>query len=333
MGADDLVVASPAGLFCPPGGFHVDPAGPCGTAVVTHAHADHAQPGAREYVCADACVPLLRHRLGPDAALRGVAYGDIFRLGDVDVSLHPAGHVLGSAQVRLEHDGRVWVVSGDYKRAKDPTCAPFEVVPCDVFVTEATFALPIYRWDEPERVAAEIHAWWNSRPDRPCVLFAYALGKAQRVLAELAFLTDRPVLTHGAIETYAALYREAGVPMLPTEPLGEAKRKKADLAGALILAPPSARATPWMRRFAHAETGFASGFMRLRGPRRGQNYDRGFALSDHADWPALLRTIEETGARRVLATHGYADELARYLGERGLESGTIATAFAGEGDA
>jgi putative mRNA 3-end processing factor len=329
---DDLVVLSAAGLHCPTGGFHVDPWGPSALAVVTHAHADHARPGALRYVCADACAPLLRRRIGEEPSVRAVRYGERFDLGATMVSLHPAGHVLGSAQVRIEHDGRVWVVSGDYKRSPDPTCAPFEPLRCDVFVTEATFALPIYRWDEPAALAAEIHSWWQSNPERPSLLFAYALGKAQRVLAELGFLTDRTVLTHGAVESFVRLYRDAGVPMLPTEPLSEAPKKK-DLAGALILAPPAARATPWMRRFATAETALASGWMRVRGPRRRQGYDRGFALSDHADWPALLETIEATGARRIVVTHGYAEELARYLREGGFEAEALATAFEGEADA
>lgn len=332
MRPDDLVVTTPAGLHCLAGAFHVDPWGPADLAVVSHAHADHARPGARQYLCAMPGAALLRQRLGPDAAIRGVAYGEPLTLGDTVVSLHPAGHVLGSAQVRIEHAGRVWVVSGDYKRAPDPTCEPFEVVPCDVFVTEATFALPIYRWDDPAAVAAQIHAWWRSNPERPSVLFAYALGKAQRILAELGFLTDRPLLTHGAVETFVRLYREAGVEMLPTEPLAEAPKRR-DLAGALLLAPPSARATPWMRRFASAEVALASGWMRVRGPRRRQSLDRGFALSDHADWPALLRTIEETGARRVLVSHGYTEELARYLREQGRDAEAIATCFEGEADA
>ncbi len=331
MSPDDLVLTTPAGLFCPRGGFHVDPWGPAEIAIVSHAHADHARPGAREYLCADVGVPLLRHRLGPDVSIRGIPYGERFVLGETTVSLHPAGHVLGSAQVRIESEGRVWVVSGDYKRATDPTCAPFEVVRCDVFVTEATFALPIYRWDEPAAVAAEILEWWRSNPDRPSVLFAYALGKAQRVLAELGFLTDRPVVTHGAVEAFVRLYRDAGVAMLPTEALAEAPKKK-DLgrpgAGA-ALGPRHAvdaplrpgRGRPCLGLDARARAAAPPG------------YDRGFALSDHADWPALLRTIDETGAGRVLVSHGYSDELVRFLLERGQQAEALATAFEGEADA
>lgn len=332
MRPDDLVLTTPAGLFCPQGAFHVDPWGPAETAIVTHAHADHARPGAAVYVCADVGVSLLRHRLGPNVAIRGVPFGERFPLGATTVSLHPAGHVLGSAQVRIESADGVWVVSGDFKRAPDPTCAPFEAVACDVFVSEATFGLPIYRWDEPAAVAAEILEWWASNPDRPSLLFAYALGTAQRVLAELGFLTDRPVLTHPGLEAFVCLYRDAGVAMLPTQPLGETPRKQ-DLAGALVLAPPSARGTPWVRRFAQAESALASGSMRVRGPRRRQAYDRGFALSDHADWPALLQTIDETGAGRILVSHGYSEELARFLRERGQQAEALATRFEGEADA
>lgn len=330
---DDLVVTTPAGLYCPAGGFHVDPWGPSELALVTHAHADHARPGSRAYLCAGPGLLLLRRRLGEEALVRAVPYREPVSLGEARVSFHPAGHVLGSAQVRIEVAGRVWVVSGDYKRAADPTCDPFEVVACDAFVTEATFGLPIYRWDEPARLAAEILAWWDECRERgsAALLFAYALGKSQRILAELARLTDRTVLTHGAVEAVVAVYRQAGVAMLPTEHVGEPVRGRS-FAGDLILAPPSARGSPWMRRFRDAETGFASGWMRVRGTRRRRNFDRGFALSDHADWLALLRTIKETGAGRVLITHGYADELSRHLRETGTDAQTLRTAFEGEAD-
>jgi putative mRNA 3-end processing factor len=249
----------------------------------------------------------------------------------VDVSLHPAGHVLGSAQVRVGDGQRTWVVTGDYKRAPDPTCAPFERVPCDVLVTEATFALPIYRWPAPEIVAGEVLAWWEAcrAEGVPAVLFAYALGKAQRLLGELARLTDRPVWTHGAVEGITAAYRAEGIPLLPTLPVGEERRS---FAGELILAPPSAGGSPWMKRFPGAQTGFASGWMQVRGARRRQNVDRGFVLSDHTDWPGLVRTIRESGARRILPTHGSSDALVRWLREQGFEAEPLATAFEGEGE-
>ena len=330
----DVVRATPAGLWCEAGGFHLDPAGAADLAVVTHVHGDHLQLGSRRYLCAAPSLPFVYKRLGPETRAQGVPYGEKIRLGDVTVSFHPAGHVLGSAQVRIEKDGEVWVVSGDYKRAPDPTCAPFEPLHCDVFITEATFALPIYRWEEPAAVVAQILAWWdaNRAAGVASVLFCYAMGKAQRILAELDALVDRPVLVHGAVEGLVEIYRAAGVHMLPTQRVAETPRGRS-FAGELILAPPAASGSTWMRRFgATRETAFASGWMRVRGTRRRKGFDRGFALSDHADWPALLETIEETGARRVLVTHGYSDELSRFLRERGLESDTIATGYEGEGD-
>lgn len=340
-----LIVESPMGLYCPLGDFHIDPAGPVPRAVITHVHGDHAHPGAAQYICSTQSAPLLRCRLqgklkeAPSSApaalnVRALEYGERMSFGPVAVSLHPAGHVLGSAQVRVEADGEVWVVSGDYKRDPDPTCAAFEVVPCDVFITEATFALPVFRWDPPERVAAEILQWWdgNREADKASVLVCYALGKAQRILAELRQLTDRPVYVHGAVETMTQVYRDLGVQLLPTLPVAGTK-KGHSFKGELVLAPRSARGSTWMRRFgANAQEAFASGWMRIRGTRRRMSYERGFVLSDHADWQSLLRTVEETGARRVLVTHGYTEPLSRHLRERGLETGVLQTAFQGEGD-
>ena len=330
-----LLEPSPEGLRCAAGGFHVDPWGAAAVAVITHVHGDHLVPGSARYICSAPSLPFLRKRLGSEVAAEGVPYGEPFRLGGVTVSFHPSGHVLGAAQIRLEAGGEVWVVSGDYKRAPDPTCVPFEVVPADVFVTEATFALPLYRWHDPQAVVREILAWWdgNRAAGVASVLFAYAMGKAPRILAELARLTDpeRVVLVHGAVEGLVELYREAGVAMLPTARVSETARGRS-FAGELVLAPPAASGSTWMRRFGAHETAFASGWMRVRGTRRRKGFDRGFALSDHADWPALLRTIEETGARRVLVTHGYADELSRYLRERGSDASALATPFQGEAD-
>ncbi len=325
-----LVLPTSEGLYCPAGGFHIDPWRAVPRALITHAHADHARHGSRGYLGAMPGVPLLQRRLGADSVIEGMAYGERRRIGQVDVSFHPAGHVLGSAQIRIEHRGEVWVVSGDYKRDPDPTCAPFEVVPCDTFITEATFSLPVYVWPGGERVAREILAWWdaNRAEGRPSVLFCYALGKAQRVLAELARLTDRTALLHGAVAPLVKLYRQAHIRMLPTASVD--LRSRRDYAGELVIAPPGAAGTPWMRRFRGASTGFCSGWMRLRGQRRRRAYDRGFVLSDHADWPGLLRTVEETGAARVLATHGQSDTLVRYLRERGIAADALETLYAGE---
>jgi len=230
----------------------------------------------------------------------------------------------------------VWVVAGDYKRAPDPTCDPFEPVACDVFVTESTFGLPIYRWDPTAAIIDDIASWWNTNKDagRTSVLFCYTIGKAQRLLAELMRVTDRTVFVHGMMLGMIDAYRQSGVAMLPVETVieqtGRRRSKAASFAGELVLAPLSARGTPWMRRLGDVSDGFASGLMRVRGVRRQRGYDRGFVLSDHADWPSLLQTIAETGASRVLATHGYAEPLARYLNQQGLESGVIRTAWEGE---
>lgn len=329
-----VLTLTPEGLYCPAGGFHVDPWRPVATAVVTHGHADHARWGHARYHAAAPGECILRRRLGADIDLATHRYGDAVALGGATVSFHPAGHVLGSAQVRIEVAGEVWVVTGDYKREADPSCAPFELVRCDGFVTEATFALPIYRWDPGEKVMAEILAWWdeNARAGRTSILFCYALGKAQRLLAEIHARTDRTVHLHGALVAMVEAYREEGVPLAPTEPVSAAPKGE-KLKGELVLAPPSAMATSWMRRFAEPQTAFVSGWMRVRGQRRRRGYDRGFVLSDHVDWPDVLRTVEETGAKRVLCTHGYTDTLARFLREeRGLDAAAIETAFEGEAD-
>jgi putative mRNA 3-end processing factor len=326
-----VITSTAAGLFCEAGNFFIDPWEPVERALVTHAHSDHARPGSASYLCAAPGETVLRRRI-PDGIVQTLPYGEAITIGEARVSFHPAGHILGSAQIRVEHRGEVWVVSGDYKRQPDPTCAPFEPVACHTFITEATFALPIYTWDPPAAISAEILAWWRGNRDegRPSVLFCYALGKAQRVLAELGTEVEGPIHLHGAMTAMTDAYREAGIRMPAAARITEEMRGKA-LARSLVLAPLSARGTPWMKRLPHASVAFASGLMRVRGVRRQRAFDRGFALSDHADWTALLATIAETGASRVLVTHGWSDALARYLAEeRGLETGTIRTAFEGE---
>ncbi len=326
-----MLVSTPDGLACPPGGFHVDPAGAVDLAVVTHAHADHARPGSRRYVCAAPGVAVLRRRLGPDAVIEPWAYGERRTLGRVDVSLHPAGHVIGSSQVRVASGGEVWVVSGDYKRDADPTCDAFEIVPCDTFVTEATFALPIYRWPPVGDVLDEMRDWiaGNRASGRPSILFAYSLGKAQRLLASIADAIDEPPLAHGAVVAMTEACREGGVALPPVDPVLDATRGAAT-RGRVVLAPPSAINTPWLKRFPDAATAMVSGWMRVRGARRWKGVDRGFVISDHADWPALLDTIDATGCRRVLATHGYAEVLARTCAARGLAAGLLDAGVSGE---
>jgi putative mRNA 3-end processing factor len=325
-----MIKETPQGLYCEAGDFYVDPWQPVTRALITHGHSDHARPGSDAYLCAAESASLLRRRL-PGALIETQPWGEPVTIGDVRVSFHPAGHILGAAQIRLEHAGDIWVVSGDYKRAADPTCRPFEPVRCDTFITEATFGLPIYTWDPSETVVADIVNWWrdNRAQERSSVLFCYALGKAQRILGELKDLIEEPIRLHGAMAAFTDAYRDAGVAMAPTERIVESMRGRA-LAGSLVLAPLSARGTPWMRRLPNPSTAFASGLMRIRGVRRQRAFDRGFVLSDHADWRALQETIAETGASRVLVTHGWSDALARFLAERGIETGVLRTAFEGE---
>jgi putative mRNA 3-end processing factor len=333
-----MFVETTSGLYCPAGRFHVDPWAPVDRALITHAHGDHARPGSAAYLCAAPCARLLVRRFGGEPTVEALPYGQSLTLGDVRVSFHPAGHVLGSAQVRVESADGVWVVGGDYKRAPDPTCAAFEPIRCDTFVTESTFGLPIYRWDTTASVIEDIARWWQSNGEggRTSVLFCYTLGKAQRLLAELRHVTDRAVYVHGMMLGMIDVYRDSGVDMLPVKPVIErargARSAAASFAGELVLAPLSARGTPWMRRLGDVSDAFASGLMRVRGVRRQRAFDRGFVLSDHADWPALLQTVADTGAAHVLATHGHAEPLARYLAEHGLKSGVIRTAWEEEED-
>jgi putative mRNA 3-end processing factor len=324
----DLIVARPEGLYCPPGDFHIDPWRPVERAIITHAHADHARFGHAHYLAAQTGTGVLLSRL-PGISLQAVAYGERIAVNGVTVSLHPAGHVLGSAQVRLEYGGRVWVASGDYKVEPDPTCAPFETVRCDTFITESTFGLPIYRWDPPQSVFDSIDSWWrhNAAEGRASVIFAYSFGKAQRILAGVDAAIG-PIFCHGAVEPLNRAYRDAGVPLPPTRLASEiAAKDKAAFKGALIVAPPSAQGSAWMRRFGDYSDAFASGWMRLRGTRRRRGVDRGFVLSDHADWPGLQSAIGSTGAERVIVTHGQIEPMVRWLREQGLEASAFTTEY------
>jgi putative mRNA 3-end processing factor len=331
--ADDLVVLRPEGLYCPAGDFHIDPWRPVERAVITHAHADHARPGHAHYLGSADGAGLLRARLGP-VRLQAVGWGEVVDHRGVRVSLHPAGHVLGSAQVRLEHRGRVWVVSGDYHAGTgaeaNPTCRAFEPQRCDCFVTESTFGLPVYRWAPQAATFAAIDDWWRRNADagRPSLLLAYSLGKAQRVLAGVDPAIG-PIVTHGAVEPINAAYRSAGVALPPTTVVAATPARES-LRRALVLAPPSAHGSAWARRLGDFSDAFASGWMQLRGARRRHGVDRGFALSDHADWPGLQAAIAATGAERVIVTHGCEAVLVRWLREQGLQAESFRTEFGGD---
>ncbi len=332
----DLLVTTESGLECPAGGFFIDPWKPVDFAIVTHAHADHARPGSRRYLTTPEGEPVLRRRVQDGAIIETLAYSEQRSIGKVSVSLHPAGHVLGSAQVRIESDAGVWVVSGDYKLQADPVCTRFEPVPCDVFVTESTFGLPVFRWPEPAAVLIDLLEWWeaNKRAGKASLVCAYALGKAQRLMAGLARIAGGslpgPIGVHGAIERMNQAHVEAGVEL--PECVHAGKDNASTLKGeGLLIAPPSVLETTWLSKFGPTAVGMASGWMQMRGPRRRRNAERGFVLSDHADWPGLLHAIEQTGARRVLITHGYVEPMARYLREeRGLDAAPLKTAFGGD---
>ena len=325
-----LIESTARGLYCAAGDFHIDPWRPVERAVITHAHSDHARPGSASYLCAAPGLAVLRTRLGEEASIQALPYGEAIERNGVRISLHPAGHVLGSAQVRIESQGEVWVVSGDYKLDPDPTCAPFEPLRCDTFVTESTFGLPIYRWIEPARVFDAMNAWWraNAEAGRASLLFAYAFGKAQRILASID-ASIGPILVHGAVDALDRAYAEAGI-ALPQAKVAIDLEKGYDVSRALVLAPPSAQSTPWLKRFGNYSDGYASGWMAIRGQRRRLAVDQGFVLSDHADWAGLNRAIEATGAARVYVTHGYALPLVQWLRERGLEAAAMETRYEGE---
>ena len=318
-----------AGIYCPAADAHIDPWRPVDRALITHGHSDHARWGHRRYLSTEAAAPVIRHRLG-DITLETIRYGERIRMGDATISYHPAGHVPGSAQIRVEVGGEVWVVSGDYKTTQDGLSEPFEPVRCHAFISECTFGLPIYRWPDEATLARQINGWWaetRAKGQTP-VLGVYALGKAQRVL-RLLDPSIGSILTHGAVEATTAVLRAQGIALPPTIPVTPALDLKAH-RGAMVLAPPSALGSSWMRKFGPVSTGFASGWMRLRGVRRRRAADRGFVVSDHADWAGLNAAIAETGAERIFVTHGYTAQFSEWLRSQGYDAGIVQTEFGGE---
>ena len=336
---EDLIVQRREGLYCPPGDFYIDPWRPVDRAVITHAHADHSRRGHARYLAAAPSEGVLRTRLG-EIDLQTLPYGESIDHFGVRVSFHPAGHVLGSAQVRVEHAGRVWVASGDYyvagsvadAREDNATCAPFEPVRCECFITESTFGLPIYRWQPQAELFASIDAWWraNAEAGRASLLLGYSFGKAQRILKGVD-RTIGPIAVHGAVEPLNRAYRAAGVD-IPETPLVTEITDKTLFRRALIVAPPSVQGSVWTRRIGEHGDAFASGWMQLRGARRRRSVDRGFVLSDHADWPGLQRAISATGAERVIVTHGYEAVMVRWLTDQGFEASAFETEYGDDDD-
>jgi putative mRNA 3-end processing factor len=331
MARDPVLTFTDRGIFCPAGGFYIDPWRPVDRAVITHGHSDHARWGHAAYLCTPAAAPAIRARLG-DIALQTLGFGKPLRIGGATVSLHPAGHLPGSAQVRVEVGGEVWVVSGDYKVEDDGLAEPFEPVRCHAFISECTFGLPVFRWRPQAEVLAEILAWWAAAAaeGRFALLGAYSLGKAQRLLAALGGPeAPGPILTHGAVEAMTATLRAQGLALPATVPV-TAGTDLAAHRGALVLAPPAALGSPWARRFGRAEAAMVSGWMALRGVRRRRGLAAGFVMSDHADWDGLNTAIAATGAERVFVTHGYTAAFQRWLIEKGFDAAVVATEFAGE---
>lgn len=330
MARDPVLSFTDRGIYCPAGDFFIDPWRPVDRALITHGHADHARPGMRRYLATRAAAPVMRHRLGAEIDLDEIGYGETRRIGDATVSFHPAGHVPGSAQIAVTVKGETWVASGDYKVAPDGLSEPFEPVRCHSFITECTFGLPVFKWDSPEHVARQVNDWWrvNAAEGRFSICGAYALGKAQRILKHLD-IGIGPILTHGAIENTNEVLRAQGVALPDTIRVTPDLDLK-PLKGAFVLATPSALGTPWAGRFRPASTAFASGWMALRGVRRRRAADRGFVMSDHADWPGLNDAIAETGAERIFVTHGYTSIFRRWLEEQGYDAGIVETEYEGE---
>ncbi|MCG6205310.1 ligase-associated DNA damage response exonuclease [Rhodopseudomonas sp. HC1] len=319
MRPHDILLPIASGLCCKPGGFHIDPVRPVERAVITHGHSDHARPGHGAVLATQETLDMMRLRYGENFAgsTQAIRYGETIRLGDTTVTLHPAGHVLGSAQIAVEAGGIRIVASGDYKDAPDPTCTPFEIVPCDVFITEATFGLPVFRHPN---AAGEVRKLLDSValfPERAHLVGAYSLGKAQRVIAlirEAGY--DAPIYLHGAMEKITHYYAEHGVPLGELRPVKGVK--KAELAGTITLAPPSATSDLWTRRFPDPLTAFASGWMRVRARARQRGVELPLVISDHADWDGLTATIAATGAGEVWVTHGQEDALVHWCQSKGL---------------
>lgn len=324
-----LVSLTDQGLYCSQGDFYIDPWQAVDRAVITHAHSDHARRGSKTYLTAAPGKQVLRSRLG-DVSIETLEYGETRSINGVSVSFHPAGHVLGSAQIRIAYRGEVWVVSGDYKTQSDPTCAPLEPVRCHTFISESTFGLPIFRWPDASGEIAEINRWWseNRQLGRATVLYAYSFGKAQRLLTGLD-PSIGPIFVHPSVMKINDAYIRSGV-HLPETRLIDDSTRKIDFSGALMLLPPASGNASWLRRIGECATGFASGWMRIRGHRRRRALDRGFIISDHADWDGLLAAIAASGAREVLVSHGYTDSLVRWLEGRGLVASGLKTEFLAE---
>lgn len=317
------------GLYCAAGDFYIDPWQPVNKAIITHAHSDHARWGSNYYLCHEASLLLLKLRLG-EIAVEPVQWNETIHINGMKVSLHPAGHIIGSSQVRIENNNEVWVVSGDYKLEDDGISGRFEPVKSNVFITESTFGLPIYQWKPQEEIFQNIRNWINDNRSagKTSVLIAYSLGKAQRLMQCIRDM-DIKIFLHGAVWNVHQTLLDAGYD-LPFAERVLPETAKENFKGSIVIAPPSADGTPWMKRFAPYSVGVCSGWMQVRGNVRRRNADAGFALSDHADWKGLLDAVKATGAEKVFVTHGFQAAFSRYLNENGIAAAEVKTEFGGE---
>jgi putative mRNA 3-end processing factor len=324
-----LVTYTKKGFYCPQADLYIDPWRPVKRAVITHAHADHCRVGHKSYLAHVDSVPAMRYRFGAKLPVKGLQFGEEVSMNGVKISLHPAGHIIGSAQVRLEYKGEVWVVSGDYKTQDDGFAAAFEPVPCHHFISECTFGLPVFKWQDQEIIKKDILDWHkrNIESGLNTILVAYSLGKAQRLL-HLLQDAGHPFFAHKAIHETTRVLRNAGIALPETKQITN-NIDKAQLKGSFILIPPAALDSAWQKKIEPASVGIASGWMAIRGMRRWRSADKGFALSDHADWPGLNEAIKATGAETVYLTHGYTDIFSKYLREQGLDCRIVETEFSG----
>lgn len=317
------------GIYCEQADVYIDPWRPVKNALITHGHADHSRWGHQQYLCTHTAKPVIKYRLG-NIKVKSVGYGEVVTINGVKFSFHPAGHILGSAQIRAEYKGEIWVVSGDYKLADDGLAEAFEPVKCHHFVTESTFGLPVYKWIDQQTVYDDINKWWqdNKAQGKVSVLTGYALGKAQRLLQNLESDLG-PIFTHGAIENVNEVIRKQGITLPKTTRIVQGMKPK-DFVGSMVLATPAAVGSAWMKKFKSVSIGMASGWMSLRGTRRRRAADRGFVLSDHADWDELNTAIKATEAHHIYVTHGYTNIFSKWLTEQGYDAHIVETAFEGE---
>lgn len=318
------------GLYVPVADVYIDPWKSVKKAFVTHGHSDHARYGSQSYVTTHSALPVIKHRLGSHINISGVAYGETINVNGVKFSFHPAGHIIGSAQIKVEYKGEVWVASGDYKIENDGISEPFEPVKCHAFITESTFGLPVFKWRPQKEVIQEINEWWcrNKQEGRVSILAAYSLGKAQRIINNVDHDIGT-VFTHGAVENVNEVIRRQGIDLKPTTRVKQGQKPK-DYQGALVIAPPASVDSSWSKRFKDFSSGVASGWMTMRGARRRRSADRGFILSDHADWDGLITAIKETNASRIFVTHGYTEIFSKYLNTIGYDAAVVSTEYTGE---